>query len=259
MGFFCANSFNTQKSNMKQTHPKAIYLTIISLLTSPFMSAQNQNSNVDSIHSYIKGEIRKATNTIQNYTINQSTSNDLLIDSLEQKVIAKGNKLNDLKVLKTTKDLHSKSKELVIWISDLKDDIIIKTGGIDSTNNLPIGSKNSDVTSLLLVGNSNDGKAYELKLKLDSYIDFLNKTALPLSDTTNTLTPLKFPMLALDEMEDPLFANEPDLKTKDFAHLTFEDTPMIAAMAFLTEKQAKVIAYETQLLERVIEYFNKIE
>lgn len=182
-----------------------------------------------------------------------------VINNISDKVTERGNKPGEVKALKEAKELHAKSEELLTWITDLKNEIIIATGGTDqgetSLEGTPIGLKDGDKTSTILLGQGDrkDGAAYELKTRLDAHIKYLNQVAVSVAKAIDSENPkaTKFGPLALDGKDDPLFAKVEGSKTKDFAHLNFDHTPMVASMAFLTEKQAKVAAYEAQILEQM--------
>jgi gliding motility-associated protein GldM len=93
-----------------------------------------------------------------------------------------------------------------------------------------------------MLGANKNGKAYELKKKLDGYIKFIN-------ENSNT----KFAPLALDGKEDPLFKNNPDQRNKDFAELNFGQTPLVASLAILSEYQSRVSTMEATTLTALAE------
>ena len=92
---------------------------------------------------------------------------------------------------------------------------------------------------------------------LNDYIAYLNEVSQKVAKATGN--PAKsYPLLALDGKDDPIFFDKEKnrekiegSKTKDFAHLNFDHTPMIASLAFLTEKQAKIATYEGEILEQL--------
>jgi gliding motility-associated protein GldM len=57
--------------------------------------------------------------------------------------------------------------------------------------------------------------------------------------------------MTLNGKEDPMFAKNEDARTKDWVQLSFDHTPQIAALAFLTEKQARVANYEAEILSKI--------
>jgi len=187
----------------------------------------------------------------------QGKSSDIL-SNIGEKVKERGNKPAEVKALEDANSLHAKSGELIGWIASVKKELVEITGGRDPETQVPIGMKDADKTSKLLVGAGNKkGKAYELKTKLNDYIVYLNETSKSIAKATGG-SAKEYPKLALDGKEDPLFYDlekkkekVEGAKTKDFAHLNFDHTPMIASMAFLTEKQSKVAAYEAEIMAKM--------
>lgn len=209
----------------------------------------------------IMNKFLQVNNSLTGFVDESKAKSNDVISNITEKVKERGSKKEEVEALKQAKSLHTKSTDLLTWITDVKNELVLKTGGTkengeNSTEGTPIGMKDNDVTSTLLIGqgDQNDGKAYTLKEKLDAHIDYLNKVAKSVAiaiDKKNP-KPLTFPKIALNGDQDPLFANEgPDIRSRDFAHLNFDHTPMVAATAFLTEKQAKIAAYEAQILEQM--------
>lgn len=142
-------------------------------------------------------------------------------------------------VLDEAEKIKKISREMIKEIDSYKEEIITKTGGKDEKGNY-VGMKDEDVTANLMVGDPSTGKkgkAFGLKDRLNNFILELNKTA-----GTN------FPPLAQDGKDDPLTKNDAEQKNKDFAELNFGHTPMIAALAVLSDKQSKITAYESEVL-----------
>ena len=96
----------------------------------------------------------------------------------------------------------------------------------------------------------NLGKEFESRL--DKYIEELNKIYSEVSEATGGKpVKSKYPSMTMDGKEDPQFSGNADQKNKSFLELAFDHTPMIAALAYLTEKQSKVAAYEKEILEKL--------
>ena len=60
-----------------------------------------------------------------------------------------------------------------------------------------------------------------------------------------------YPSMTLNGKEDPNFMNNEDQKKKSWLELAFDHTPQIACLAFLTEKQSKIAAYEGEILAQI--------
>lgn len=81
----------------------------------------------------------------------------------------------------------------------------------------------------MLGANENSGKAYLFKKKLDEYVAFMN-----------VYSKNKFESLARNANEHPTLENNSDQKNKDYVHLNFGQTPMVASLAVLSETEAKI-------------------
>src|SRR5690606_15559661 len=75
---------------------------------------------------------------------------------------------------------------------------------------------------------------------LENYVSELEK-----------LSGKKFPTLAKAPRDMPLFANDPDHKSKDFLTFNFENTPAIAARATVTQIETDILKYENDALEEL--------
>ena len=180
-----------------------------------------------------------------------------VLSNIADKVAERGNQKAEKDALESANALHGKSTVLIKWIEDLKDKMIHDTGGIEE--GIIMGAKDADVSSTILLGQGEkkDGMAYDLKKKLNAYVTYLNTVSEHVAIATGD--PAKvYPMLALDGKDDPIFYDKKKKKeiiegskTKDFAVLNFDHTPMIASLAFLTEKQAKIATYEGEILGKL--------
>ena len=182
---------------------------------------------------------------------NANSANDGKISGIE-KAVEKAPQYKN--VLDQAKKIKEMSRKMIAQIQGYKDHLIMETGceaganckmnhkhGIDEKGAYK-GLKDEDKTAHLMVGDPSTGKkgeAYGLKKNLNEFVDVLNQV---------TNNKFKFPPLAQDGKDDPLSKDDPEQKGKDFAELNFAHTPMIAALAVLSDKQSKITAYESNVL-----------
>ena len=106
--------------------------------------------------------------------------------------------------------------------------------------------KDEDGTARFMVGPGDKptGKGYQLQKDLNAYIKKLE---------SYSPSNIKLPLLALDADEDPIFnSSAGDLhKGKDFAEVNFEHTPMVAALATLSDKQLRIAQAESEILSEL--------
>lgn len=157
-------------------------------------------------------------------------------------------------VLDMSAELRDKSSAMSSFIDDIKDGLVELTEAKDPETGLLLNSamKDTDKTGAYMVGEGDktDGKAYALKSKLDAFVNYANEMEKKISKI-DLEKPSVHPMLALDAKDDPMFKNDPDKKTYDFAHVNFDHTEMIATMAYLSERQARVVNLEADLQNRL--------
>lgn len=173
------------------------------------------------------------------------------LESISNKVdYMRNRKYTHDQLLESSKQVHLKSTELINYIEDLKVELIELSGGSDK-NNTPRNIKNTSAVDELFLGDSLKGtkKGNELVARLNKHISFINTVYNEIIITEGKEPDLHhYKKLALSGNEDPLFKDRPNYKNKSFLELNFHRTPMIAALAFLTEKQAKIANYEAEIL-----------
>ncbi|MFN6943562.1 MAG: gliding motility protein GldM, partial [Cytophagaceae bacterium] len=115
-------------------------------------------------------------------------------------------------------------------------EMIKRTGGYNDDGNLK-GAKDETEIEVMMIGSKKQGKGYELQRKLNEYISFVNKE-----------TGRDLPLLALDAREDAIFKNKPDQRNKDFSEVNFGQTPLVAALAVVSEMESRVASIESSIL-----------
>ncbi|UOR04438.1 gliding motility protein GldM [Hymenobacter aerilatus] len=171
------------------------------------------------------------------FGINQKVekANGNAVKGIQAQVEKNRNQASDLAVLKQSEEIRERSKAMVAYLNDIRDKLVTATEnkkGQNSYNNMDANDKVANT----MLGQNKNGLAYPLKGKLNEYANYI-KGFVP------GATPL-----ALDAKEDPLTAADPAQKTKDFAELNFEKTPLVAALAVLSQKEAEVLKYESDAL-----------
>jgi gliding motility-associated protein GldM len=144
-------------------------------------------------------------------------------------------------VIKNADKVRELANAMVAQIDGLKQEVITAGGGLNEQGNIKNLSEEEKVAMLMVGGNKN-GKAYALKSSLNGYVDNLKK----LGDPGTVLAPL-----ALDGKDDPSGKQYAEQASKDFANFNFAQTPVPAALAVLSQKQAEVRRYENTILDQL--------
>lgn len=181
---------------------------------------------------------------VHSYNITRQQNEDR-IHSIEKQVEKNGNKPEDLVVFENAKKVYQLSEVILGRLDSLKDRIIEETGGVDTATNRFVGEKDYDIQMAFMLptvqpdGTESKGEGVLLQEQLNAYIDNLN----------TIVDSLGLEPIALDAKDLDRFKDDPDQKNKDFAHLNFDHTPTVAAIAVLDEFKSQVAQSEAKALE----------
>jgi gliding motility-associated protein GldM len=160
------------------------------------------------------------------------------VKGIQAAVVKNQNQARDVAVLKQSEEIRAKTKAMIAYLQGVRSKLITATGNVEG--NIKDPDANNKVMPLMIGGKKN-GLAYPLKAELNGYSNFI-KTYVP------GATPL-----ALDGKEDLRITTAKDQHTKDqrnkdFAELNFENTPLVAALAVLSQKETEVLKLEADAL-----------
>ena len=171
------------------------------------------------------------------------TDNADVLSNIKSAVDKGGNRSADNRVLNNAQEIRTKTSELVTYIRGLRDGLIAKTGGRSQDDpNQYANPSGEDHVAMMMIGaaNKRNGEAYVLKDKLNEYAKFLKQVNPNMPD-----------QLAYDGKEDPVAKNDKTQRNKDFAELNFGETPLVAALAVLAQKENEVLKYEADALQKL--------
>ncbi|MBF9252919.1 gliding motility protein GldM [Pontibacter sp. 172403-2] len=176
---------------------------------------------------------------VNNKTVSDNAG---VISNIKTAVNKGGNRASDQRVLTNAQQIRQQTSELVSYIHGLRDMLVQKTGGVNPETGQYVNPSSEDVVAINMIGasNKNNGKAYELRDKLNNYAKFIRQydPSVPAS-------------IALSGSEDPVAKRDKAQKNKDFAELNFENTPLVAALATLSQKENEVLKYEANALQKL--------
>jgi gliding motility-associated protein GldM len=173
--------------------------------------------------------------------VNQKTiqDNTSTVSNIQEAVSKGGNRPIDRKVLEDANRVRTETKEIVDHLHALREEMIARSGGRDEATGGYNNPKEEEKIAIMMIGGRKDGEAYALKDKLNEYAGFLRN-----------YNPNVGP-LAVDAKDDPIAGKDPDQRNKDFAELNFGQTPLVAALAVLAQKEAQVLNYEADVLQNL--------
>ena len=226
------------------------------------------------VGSEIMVKFQQLNDSMQFLVKESQDKSKMILANIGEKVQERGNKEKEINALKQAEKLHEETTDLISKIQIYKEELIMLTGGYmideETLDTLGyFGTKDADNTSMLMVGmgdnhkqyagaetKTTDGKGYawSLQVELNDFMTTLNQAYVDVDLATggDGKDTQHFPArLALDGKEDPLFMKDSENKNKTWAMLNFDHTPMIASLAFLTEKQSKLAQYEGEILAKL--------
>jgi len=172
-------------------------------------------------------------------TINEKVGKDhgKTVQSIGEAVNRNRNQAKDVAVFKQSQEVREQTQKTVAYLRDVRDKLVTATENTKGKNEYKNMSA-EDKVAITMLGGSRNGLAYAMKNELNQYSNYIKR-----------IIPEAGP-LAMDAKEDPA-VTDPEQKNKNFAELNFENTPLVAALAVLSQKEAEVLKYESDALTKL--------
>jgi gliding motility-associated protein GldM len=214
------------KESPRQKMINMMYLVLTAMLAIQISNAILQKFVV--INSSLEGANNAA-----------NLSSEKLLKGMNEEIDKKGNKPSDREFYNKAIQVRKITSEIMAYLEKQKSDIVEGPGkGVNKETNQINNLAEEEGVANIFVKNK---RGYEVRDKLNKYVSDLEK----LIDGK-----LKFDPIALDAKDDQAMKNTDALtRSKDFAELMFEQTPVPAAMAGISQKQSDIRRYESQALD----------
>lgn len=190
------------------------------------------------VSSAIMEKFKFLDDSLQYANHSAEQSNAQLEQRIKSSVKQAGNRASDLKVLEKAELVKQKSDAIRQHLEGLREELITSSGGFENPQDkgsMYKGAKDENPVEELMLGHK---KASELQAKINGYCADLR-----------SITGLTFPDIALDAKNDPRIGQTSEQKNKSFGELYFAQTPMVAAMAVLSNMESEVLKSEAKALE----------
>jgi gliding motility-associated protein GldM len=184
---------------------------------------------------------------LEKFAIIESTLTELISDqnfsntAILATIVDKAGKTPNAKLVHI-RDNAQKVRELtqttIGAIEKLKSEFLTISGS-DKIDEKIINDHSSKVAAMMM--SKPEGKDYEKLLR--NYVEKLRELS--------GLTEKEFPNLAKAPKEHELFKDDKNHANKDFLTFTFENTPVIAALASVTQTQTEILEYEAKALDKL--------
>jgi gliding motility-associated protein GldM len=167
------------------------------------------------------------------------------VESIKKAVADNKNQARDLAILKQSEEVRTKTKDMIAYLRGVRDKLVVATKNPKGATEYKDINADGEVANTMIGGVAKNGLGYPLKAELNKYSDYMRQY-LPNAQA-----------LALDGKEDKRILNAKDNHTreqkgKDFAELNFAQTPLVAALATLSEKETEVLKYEAEALQTLV-------
>jgi len=172
--------------------------------------------------------------TLSELVKDQVSNNETAVASIDEQA-SKSPNAAIKKAGEDAKKVHELAKTTIAYMDKLKGEMM-KMSGTDKIDEKLINDHGSKVATMMIDPRSTYGKGFEDKM--NEYVTELNK-----------ITGKNYDKIAKSPKEMPLFASDPDHSRKSFLEFTFENTPVIAALATVTQMQTQVLEHESKALE----------
>jgi gliding motility-associated protein GldM len=173
-----------------------------------------------------------------------ATSNERALSAIVE-AAGKSDRPNILTAKKNAEEVRALTKSTLAQIDALKTKML-QTSDAKEINNNVINDHSSKVATMMIDKNSKDQEGKKYEELLNKYVSELNR----LTDNKGA-EGKPFDKIAKAPKEMDLFKSDPDHASKNFLEFTFENTPVIAALASVTQVQTEVLEYEARALTKL--------
>lgn len=178
--------------------------------------------------------------TSQNF-INKNVST---VESIEYTVEQQGNNEKDVPKVGAAQEIREATREIYSYLGQLKQDLIEQSNAKNDEGNFENANlKNTEITGNMF---NNQGVGEQLKARLNEYPGQVESILQGIG-----IDDLKFEAIAKDASEIPIFANDSEVRNKDFVSLNFVKSPVGAVLALISQWQNEVLNIESESLTRI--------
>jgi len=175
-------------------------------------------------------------NSLEQSADGAKNQNANTVDRIRSAVEDAGNRKEDVAVLERAREVRTQTNKVLNTLDSLKEEFVVMTGGVDEDGTYKGGKSEDEIADLMV----RQGKGEELKKALNNYAAYLKET-----------TGMDIAPIALDAIENPVFKDNPEQNKKSFSEITFQNTPMVAGLASLSQLKNEVLSRETIALDHL--------
>jgi gliding motility-associated protein GldM len=224
--------------------PRQKMVGLMYLVLTALLALQVSNTILDKF-VFIDESLQYSVEITRKNTDKQIEGGKILVEK-------QGNTPKDIALLKAAEDVKKKSEEIYSYITKVRTDLIKMTGGKDERGGY-VGAKNDNEVMLLMLGDVSKGIPGEAKKMKETLNNFAKEISM-LDSSLRDIGPI-----AVDAKDMPMYKNNSEQNGKDFGLITFDQTPTVAALAILSDLEAKVARIETKAVDKIISKIGGVE
>ncbi len=175
---------------------------------------------------------------------NYINKNAATVESIEFTVEQQGNNERDVPKVGAAQEIREATSEIFRYLEGLKQDLIEQSNAKNEEGNFVNAAlKNKEIAGNMF---NNQGIGEQLKATLNEY-----PTQIEGILNSVGVTDLKFDAIAKDAADIPIFANDSEVRNKNFVTLSFVKSPVGAVIALLSQWQNEVLNIESESLSAI--------
>lgn len=195
------------------------------------------------VSSEIVKKFELINNSLENANTQAEKANTAMLAAIEKNLSVSTDAKLKQKV-QNAAQVRERTSKLIDELDKIKQGLIEKSGGINPETKSFANPNAETEVEIFMIGaeGSKSGKGYEMQKMLDEHIAYLRQVS--------GLKPEDLKSLTQSGAELGLSGGEAEAqRNKDFVQVNFQATPMVAALAVISQKQNEIARYEAEVLK----------
>lgn len=175
-------------------------------------------------------------------------SNNKIIANIATQVADRGNKPKEQQLMKDANLVKQHADDLEKYMEKIRDEFVVKNAGgwtDPKKKERPVSAKDTEAANQYFIGAKKNKEGYTLQKKLKGYIKELNVTLEKYGSDKRIVD------FAVDAKDHPFFKDNKEQNKKDFAELNFGDSPVVAALATISQMESEIARAEQIVLNEL--------
>ncbi|WP_375559461.1 gliding motility protein GldM [Bernardetia sp. OM2101] len=223
-----------------QETPRQRMIGMMYLVLTALLALQVQNEVLEKFY-FIDDSLQSAKE------VGRST-NEKIIKSMDDQITEAGNNPRDRAIYKKAQDIQAETGKMITYITKIRERIITEMGAMDpETGAYPMGDKYDDINRIMLGLNEDleSGEAAKLQTELNAYVNKI----IAIDDSLGGVLENKKLVPLAPEKGDVERYKASKYDGMEWEHINFQNTPMVASLAVLSQMENDVVKVETTAID----------